>query len=139
MTATKDSLPKVRQRIPWISLSGILLIVFMTLGSAAANLLGGAPAEDPAMREEQRREEMGKALEERRARVDEMLLAGDKCQPAVAHELARSLVYDGRSAVAYADDYERRCGEDPIVRKWAEVSLKFPRTLQRASGAAAKK
>jgi hypothetical protein len=46
--------------------------------------------------------------------------AGDRGHPAGAHELARLLVMDGRwpAVRRFADGYEQRCGDDPIVRTW---------------------
>jgi hypothetical protein len=37
-----------------------------------------------------------------------------------AHELARLLAMDGQWAGVrhYADDYEQRCGSDPVVKHW---------------------
>ncbi|MEO8698797.1 MAG: hypothetical protein ABI867_02105 [Kofleriaceae bacterium] len=127
MSTTKQPF-KLRQRVPWFSIGGIFLLILFTLSNAAANMISTAvrpPSQEPE------REDLSKTIADRSARVDALLREGDQCRPPFAHELARALVYDGRSAVAYADDYERRCGEDPIVRKWADVSLKFPRTLRR--------
>ena len=113
---------KVRQRIPWLSLVAILLVVLLTLGNAAANLI---PHHIPTARELQRAEQNA-LIEARRARITALLSEGDRCRAPVARELARALVFDGRSAVAYADGYARRCGgDDPIVRRWADASAKL--------------
>jgi hypothetical protein len=52
-----------------------------------------------------------------------LLGQGDLCRATIARELARTLVYDGRSAIDYANDYAQRCGEDPVVRRWADASV----------------
>ena len=85
MTDSNSTPTQLRQPIPWLRLVGILLVVLLTLGNAAA-------------------------------------AEGDRCRVEIARELSRALVFDGRSAVAYVDDYERRCGDDPIVRRWANAS-----------------
>jgi hypothetical protein len=112
---------KVRQRIPWLALAGILLVVVMTLGNAAANMM---PGHIPTRRELQRAEQNA-MVAARRERIVALLAEGDRCRAPIARELARALVYDGRSAIEYADDYARRCGDDPIVRHWGELSLKL--------------
>jgi hypothetical protein len=112
---------QVRQRIPWFSLGGILFVVFLTLGNAAVNLM---PSHIPTARELQRAEQ-NQLIRARRERIGALLAEGDHCRPPIARELARALVFDGRSAIAYADDYASRCGDDPIVRRWADASAKL--------------
>jgi hypothetical protein len=116
---THSPLPKVRQRIPYASLAGILLVVFLTLGSAAANMI---PMHIPTKHELQRAEQDATAAA-RRERIAVHQAQGDHCVAQIARELARDLVFDGRSALGYADDYQRRCGDDPIVRRWGNFSL----------------
>ena len=59
----------------------------------------------------------------RRERIDALVAAGgDRCLLEQARELARALVFDGRSAMAFADDYEQRCGDDIVVRRWGDAS-----------------
>ena len=99
-----------------------MLVVSMTFANAALNLL---PSHRPTARDRQR-EEQAAIIAARRARLAHMLADGDGCHPAIAHELARALVFDGRSARDYADDYERRCGEDPVIRHWAEAPMPRP-------------
>lgn len=117
----------VRSRIPWLALAGIVLTVLLTLGNAAANMM---PHHIPTARELQRAEQTA-LIDARRERIAVLLAQGDGCRAAIARELVRALVFDGRSAITYAADYERRCGEDPIVRRWAEASAKVPRRYQR--------
>ena len=120
MTAKKKETP-IRQRVPYVSLACILLVVLMTLGNAAANM---SPSRIPTARELQRAEQ-DELVAARKQRIAELLAEGDRCRAPIARELARALVFDGRSAYEYADDYERRCGEDPIVRRWADASVKL--------------
>ena len=115
MTQSKPE--SVRQRIPWFSVAALVFVVLLTLGNAAANMI---PFHRPTTRELQQQEQRDVA-EARRARIATLLAMGDRCRPVIAHELARALVFDGRSAKAYADDYERRCGADPIVRRWGDA------------------
>lgn len=121
MTATST----VHQRVPYLGLGVILVIVLSTIGGAAANMI---PSHLPTAAE-LRAEEQAEIFEARRVRVTALIAAGDHCRADVAREIARGLVYDGRSAHAltYANDYERRCGEDPVVRGWAEAMLPTPR------------
>lgn len=112
---------RVRARIPWLALSAILFVVLLTLVNALANVL---PHHVPTTHELQQADQEATAAA-RRARIAEMLAEGDHCSAPRARELARALVFDGRSAAAYADDYERRCGADPIVRRWRAASRKL--------------
>lgn len=109
--------PSVRARIPWLRLVALALVMLMTFANAALNML---PSQRPTARELQRQEQDA-IIAARRVRLAHMLADGDGCHPAIAHELARALVFDGRSARDYADDYERRCGPDPVIRHWAEA------------------
>jgi hypothetical protein len=125
---TTASLPTVvRQRTPWLSLAGILFVVLLTLGNAAANMI---PFHVPTARELQQAEQ-NETIAARRDRIATLQAEGDRCSPTIARELARALVFDGKSAVAYADDYERRCGEDRFVRRWADISVKLARAMTR--------
>lgn len=114
--------PSVRARIPWLRLVATLLVLLTTFANAALNML---PSHRPSARDLQR-EEQAAIIAARRARLARMLADGDGCHPAIAHELARALVFDGRSACDYAADYERRCGEDPVIRHWAEAPMPHP-------------
>ena len=113
----------VRQPMPWVRLAGVLLMLATTLVGAAANMI---PHRVPTKRELQRAEQdMVAAV--RRARIDAMVAAGG-CNVDIARELARDLVFDGRSAAPYADDYAQRCFDDEIVRRWgnASITLRLP-------------
>jgi hypothetical protein len=109
----------VRARIPWLKLAFVLVVVLLTFANAALNLL---PSPAMTARERQRAEQEA-FVAERRARLAVLLSESDGCHPAIAHELAKALVFDGQSARAYADDYERRCGADPVVEHWARAPL----------------
>lgn len=118
--------PKVKSRLPYASLAGIVLVMLMTLGNAAANMI---PTHAPSTRSLQRAEQRARQDElaqARRDRITAIEALGDQCEFTIARELARDLVFDGHSAVAYADDYAKRCGgDDPIVRRWADASVKL--------------
>jgi len=123
MRKDKSKSAGVRRGIHWPALIGVALLMALTLGAAAANLVAHRP---PTARERQRAEQAA-TIAERRARIAMLQLEGDRCRPAVARELAKALIYDGRSVIAYAADFERRCGEDPIVRQWAAAEACLPR------------
>lgn len=116
-----DHAPTVRARLPYVSLGGILFVVFMTLGSAAANMM---PMHIPTAREVQRAEQ-DEVAQTRRDRIAELEARSDYCNAQDARELARALFFDGRSAVPLADAYATRCGDDPIIRRWADASAKL--------------
>lgn len=107
----------VRQRLPYFSLACLALVMLMTFGNAAGNMMF---TPFPTKHELQQREQRATA-DARRARIIALLTEGDRCRAQTARELARALVFDGRSAKEYADDYARRCGEDPIVRRWGDA------------------
>jgi hypothetical protein len=119
--------PKVRKRLPYASLVGIVLVVLMTLGNAAANMM---PMHLPTTREIQRAEQ-DELAQARRDRISALQTQGDQCRASVARELARELFFDGRSAAPYADNYAARCGDDPIVRHYADASAKLHLRQQR--------
>jgi hypothetical protein len=72
---------------------------------------------------ERQRAEQEAFVAARRARLAALLAESDGCHPSIAHELAQALVFDGQSARAYAEDYERRCGADPVIEHWAQAPL----------------
>jgi hypothetical protein len=113
---------KLRQRGQIAPVVGVVLVVAMTLGNAAANLI---PVHRPTAAELQR-EEQREVGDQRRQRIAELQAAGDKCWPATAHEYVRLLAFDGqfKAAHAYADDYIVRCGFDPVVRHWGDAHMK---------------
>lgn len=116
--ADSDS-PSVRSPIPWLRLACVLLVMLMTFANAALNML---PMHLPTA-QEARHAEQDQMVVARRARLAKLLSEGDGCHPAIAHELAKALVFDGQSARDYAADYERRCGEDPVIEHWAAAPI----------------
>jgi hypothetical protein len=120
---TDTPTPKVPRKISYLSLAGIFLVMAMTLANAAANML---PGHFPTAREKARavQEDVAAA---RRVRIVWLLEHTGSCDAPSARELARALVFDGRSAVPFAIDYEGRCGDDPIIDRWREASLKLVR------------
>jgi hypothetical protein len=109
----------VRQRGQVAPMVAISLLVMLTLGSAGANAI---PIHRPSAAD-QRAAEQRALIIERRVRIAELVAQGDHCTPAIAHELARSLVYDGRSARTYAEDYESRCGADLEIERWRDAPV----------------
>lgn len=103
-----------------MAVAGVLvafLLAVVTWTSASV------PDKQPDPQEGMRRELAG-AVEERRARIGELeALIGQNCDRIRVHELMRLWVLDGRwqLARAYADYYEMKCGEDVVVRGWAEA------------------
>jgi hypothetical protein len=73
------------------------------------------------------RRELAEISQQRKLRII-ALQAGlvDRCDPPAAHELARQLVMDGRGLDArqFAALYAERCGDDPVVDRWAGAPLR---------------
>ena len=113
---TQHNPDSLRARGQWLPMIVVGVIVAMTLGNAAANMI---PVHVPTAAEV-RAEEQLTLITDRHQRIAELQAGGDRCQPAISHELARLLVQDGRFRIAraYADGYEARCGEDPFVHHW---------------------
>ncbi len=100
---------------------GVVLVVLMTLGNAAANMLPGHHVSAA----ERRRAEQDEMVAQRRARITELRQIVGGCRPAISHELARLLVMDGQwsEARGYAEGYELRCGPDPVVHHWGNAPV----------------
>lgn len=109
----------VRQRGQLLPMIAISIVVLFTLASAGANAI---PVHAPTAAEI-RTAELHAIVVQRRFRIAELSAAGDHCTPAIAHELARAIVYDGRSARAYAEDYMARCGTDLEMQRWADAPV----------------
>jgi hypothetical protein len=120
MKTPTDTKIRARGQLPRIA--AVVLGTMFTLTSAAAQLMPGGPRPAPRRAID---DELAAIVEQRRVRIAELQAAapGDRCHPAGAHELARLLVMDGQGPAArrFADGYERRCGEDPVVRKWGDA------------------
>lgn len=119
--------PKIRARLPHAKIAIVMFMVSSTLVGAAANMM---PFHVPTAHERQQVEQ-AETIAARRSWIALLQAQGDHCQIEIARELARALVFDGQSAVAYADDYERRCGNDIVVRRWASASRFVVRTALR--------
>lgn len=112
--------PSVRAPVPWLRLAFVLLAMGVMLSHVVATLL--LPTRHPSHTDRMRAEQE-LLIVERRARIAKLLAEGDGCHPALAHELAKALVFDGQSARDYAADYERRCGEDPVIEHWGAAPI----------------
>jgi hypothetical protein len=99
---------------------GITLGVLFTLGTAAANII---PMGHRSTEAELRAEDQAELIAQRRTRIESLGTTTRACDPAAAHELARLLVQDGQwdAVRAFGDGYEQRCGEDTVVRNWANA------------------
>ena len=127
MTKPKRPADSIRpgRRRQMLAPVSIVLGVLFTLTTAAAQIIpSGRPSSKELLREE-----LGTIVDQRRDRIAELQATGDRCHPPTAHELARLLVMDGQFSIArsFADDYERRCGEDPVVRHWGDAPIPRPR------------
>jgi len=70
------------------------------------------------------RREIAEIAHQRRVNIVALQRAiGGRCDEDLAHELAKQLVMDGRGLEAklFAGDYTARCGEDPVVIRWANA------------------
>ncbi len=112
--------PSIRARNQVLPIVVVVVVAGFTLGSAAASLL--PPPHRPTLAE-WRRDELAATVAHRRERIVELRLAGDHCVPEVGQELARLLVMDAQwtAARSFADDFQLRCGADPIVAKWRDA------------------
>lgn len=114
------SKPSVRSRVPWFRLALIIFAMSVMLSRVVETML--LPTRHPTL-SDRRRADQEKFIAARRARLAQLLAEGDGCHPAIAHELAKALVFDGKSARDYAADYERRCGADPVIEHWAAAPI----------------
>jgi hypothetical protein len=105
------------------ALSGIAIAFLLAV---AAWTTASIPDRKADPREAMRKELAG-VVEERHARIAQLEVSiGNSCEDRFrVHELMKLLVMDGRwqDARRFADDYEERCGEDVIVRKWANAPI----------------
>lgn len=108
---------KIRSRVPWLKLFLIVLVPVFTFKDAAVNLF----APRPPNREQRLKASIEEQVHLRRVRLTAVKLFGDHCDRELARENARLLAFDGQPVAGYADDFARRCGDDPIIRKWADL------------------
>lgn len=114
-----SDIPRLRKRRQWPVVVLAVAAMAFTLAGPTANALRPRPPTAA----EVLRDELNVIVEHRHARLAELLAEGDHCKPALAHELAKTLVFDGRSAQAYAADYEQRCAPDPVVHAWGAAPV----------------
>jgi hypothetical protein len=115
--------PLVHRRRNRLVLGGAVAVFAVVIGAWLASL---APRDKPDRRDALRRE-LAEITQHRKIRIIALQASLlDRCDPPAAHELARQLVMDGRGldarrfAVLYAD----RCGNDPVVDRWASAPLR---------------
>lgn len=116
-------LERPRQRLAFTALIGGFLLATLTWATAII------PKHKPSAGT-QMREELAIVVTARRARIGELdAKIGGECDRPNVLELMKLFVMDGRfdDAKTYADRYERRCGEDMGVRKWANAPKPKPR------------
>jgi hypothetical protein len=122
MKTSEPPAPSLRARGQLRAIAGAVLVTMFTLGGAAAQLLPGPRLPTPR---QVMADELAAIAQQRRVRIAELQdgAPADRCHPPSARELARLLVMDGQGPDArrFADTYEQRCGEDPIVRKWRDA------------------
>jgi hypothetical protein len=112
-----------RGRLVFAGLAGGAVLAFSVWGSAMM------PTWRPSA-SAQMRVELAQVVIERRVRIGELSeTIDDVCDRPRVLELLKLYVMDGRfeDAKAYAGVYERRCGEDMAVRKWANAPKPKPR------------
>lgn len=81
------------------------------------------PDRKPTRADTMRRELAG-IQQERKSRIDFLRAElGERCIPSAAHDLARLMVLDGRTADAreFGASYLARCGDDPVIVHWANA------------------
>ncbi|MDQ3368018.1 MAG: hypothetical protein M3680_21540 [Myxococcota bacterium] len=104
------------------ALAGVLGCFVLAVAAWAAAAIPDPQVDSRA----EMRKELAIVVVERRARIDELHAAvGERCERFQVHELMKLLVMEGRfhEARSFADVYEARCGEDAIVRKWANAPI----------------
>jgi len=128
MKTSQPAPTKLRPRGQLPVIAGVVLGVAFTLTSAAAQLLPGGPR-PPVRRPID--DELAAIVQQRRDRIAQLQAdaPGERCHPPTARELARLLVMDGQGPLArrFADAYEQRCGDDPVIRTWRDAPLPTPR------------
>lgn len=122
MKTSQPPVGSLRARGQLPAIAGAVLVTMLTLGGAAAQLVPGGRPPPPRRAID---DDLAAIVKERRIRIAELQAGAptDRCHPPSARELARLLVMDGQGPDArrFADAYEQRCGEDPIVQKWRDA------------------
>lgn len=81
-------------------------------------------AEDPVDADVEMRKELAVLVKERQFRIEELqILLGTRCDLPRAQELIKLYVMDGRwlDARNYGATYQVVCGDDDVIRKWANA------------------
>lgn len=81
-------------------------------------------AEDPVDPDAEMRKEIAVLVKERQFRIEELqILLGNRCDLPRAQELIKLYVMDGRwlDARNYGAQYQVLCGDDDVIRKWANA------------------
>lgn len=115
--------PLVHRRRNRLVLGGAVAVFAVVIGAWIASL---APRDRPDRRDALRRELAGIAQHRKLRIIALQASLVDRCDPPAAHELARQLVMDGRGLDArqFAALYTERCGDDPVVDRWASAPLR---------------
>ena len=115
--------PLVHRQRNRLVLGGVVAVFAVVIGAWIASL---APRERLDRRDVLRRE-LAEIRQQRKLRIIALQASlVDRCDPPSAHELARQLVMDGRGLDArqFAALYSERCGDDPVVARWASAPLR---------------
>jgi hypothetical protein len=114
--------PIARRRRHRIAL-GVAVVAFSL--AAFAWFLALVPDHKPTRREVMRRE-ISQIQDLRKLRIISLTgQLGERCEPALAHELIRLLVLDGRGpdASTFGAGYLDRCGDDIVIEHWAHAPM----------------
>lgn len=115
--------PLVQRRHNRLVLAGLGVVFAIAVLSWWASL---TPSARPSRAEEMRRQ-IAQIAQQRKVKIIQLQASlVDRCDPPIAHELARQLVMDGRGLDArdFAALYTQRCGEDPVISHWANAPLR---------------
>jgi hypothetical protein len=115
--------PLLRRRRNRVIAAGLIAaFTIAVLSWASAIVPGKRPDRAAAMRRE-----LAEIAQNRRLHIIELERSpvgrADRCDPAIARELTKLLVMDGRGpdAKAFAASYTPRCGDDVVVARWANA------------------
>jgi hypothetical protein len=103
----------------------VLVVLALFITAVATWAFSIIPERKPHPREVMRRE-LTEVTMERKARIDMVRMElGLNCDAPRAQELAKLLVFDGRStdARAFGASYVARCGSDLVVEHWANAPV----------------
>ncbi|MDX2090523.1 MAG: hypothetical protein SFX73_21875 [Kofleriaceae bacterium] len=104
-----------------------ILAVFVTFAAGYMVTMAQDKEPDPAAL---MRREIAAIAKERKLKIAMTnAMLGKRCDPPLAHDYVKLLAMDGRKddAMAFADSYTIRCGEDRVVLNWANA----PRVVRR--------